>query len=186
MSPSTSSDESPPKTARSRNSVLRTDRLVLTTWTSEDLPDLDALHSDPVAMKHMTSGALHREQTRACLLRWRAEHSARGWSKWRIEAVNQKFVGRAGFGRAHNTRHREVGYLLASQFWGQGLATELLRALTRWHHDHLDDTLDPDLLAYVFPANTASRHALEKVGFEHVEANPRDSDQLLYRHRNHG
>ena len=169
--------------ARGRAAVLRTDRLVLTTWTSHDLPELEALHCDPVAMKYMVSGVLDRDQTRARLLSWQREHTAQGWSKWRVQHQDGRFVGRAGFSRAHETSCRELGYLVAPQFWGCGLATELVNALTRWHHQNFDATVDPDLLAYVLAANAASRRVLEKTGYECIGADSNDPRQLVYRSR---
>jgi RimJ/RimL family protein N-acetyltransferase len=163
--------------------VLRTDRLELTTWSSHDLPELAALHGDPVAMQHLASGMQNAEETRARLQSWQREHAAQGWSKWRVQTLDGRFVGRAGFSRAHKTRCREVGYLLAPQFWGCGLATELVNALTCRHHQNYDAALDPDLLAYVLSTNAASRHVLEKTGFRFLGADSNDPRQLIYRNR---
>ena len=169
--------------ARGRASVLRTDRLVLTTWTSHDLPELEALHGDPVAMTYMVSGVLNRDQTRARLLSWQREHTAQGWSKWRVQHQDGRFVGRAGFSRAHETSCREVGYLVAPQFWGCGLATEIVNALTRWHQQNAEAAVDPDLLAYVLAANAVSRHVLEKTGYKCIGVDSNDPRQLIYRSR---
>jgi RimJ/RimL family protein N-acetyltransferase len=166
-----------------RVAVLNTDRLLLTTWSLADLPDLQALHGNSEAMKHMASGVQDLRQTRARLRTWQAEHAEQGWSKWRVQQLDGAFVGRAGFSRAHGTNHREVGFLLAPQYWGRVLATELLRALTSWHHDSGDATLSTDLLAYAFAANTGSRRVLEKAGFELIGTDSSDPSQLVYRHR---
>ncbi|OAP24047.1 MULTISPECIES: GNAT family N-acetyltransferase [Amycolatopsis] len=150
-----------------REEILRTSRLRLTTWLPEDLDDLAALHADREVMQHMTSGPQTREATRERLERFIAEHRTRGWSKWRIEGA-PGFLGRAGFGLAHRSGHREVGYLLARAAWGAGLATELTRALRQWHDDHPEPALAPGLRAYVLPGNAASCRVLEKAGFRAV------------------
>ncbi|WP_037367136.1 GNAT family N-acetyltransferase [Amycolatopsis orientalis] len=159
-----------------REEILRTPRLRLTTWLPEDLDELAALHADPEVMRHMTTGPQRREATRARLETFIAEHRARGWSKWRVEGASG-FLGRAGFGVAHRSGHREVGYLLARAAWGAGLATELTQALRRWHEEHPEPALAPELRAYVLPGNAASCRVLEKAGFR--EAGEEDG-QLVF------
>ncbi|MDL4816589.1 GNAT family N-acetyltransferase [Actinomadura opuntiae] len=160
--------------------VLRTERLRVTVWTAGDADDLHRLHSDPAVMRQMTTGTQTRAQTRARIDTWIAEHAARGWSKWRVEDATGGFVGRAGFGQAHHTGHRELGYLLAPSRWGAGYATELVAALVRWHFSHPDAGLQSDLLAYVFPTNQASRRVLVKNHFTLLGPSPHAPDQLVY------
>lgn len=132
-------------------------------------------------MQYMASGMLNAQETRARLQSWQREHADQGWSKWRVQTLDGLFVGRAGFSRAHKTPCREVGYLLAPEFWGCGLATELVNALTDWHHQNYDAALDPDLLTYAFSTNAASRRVLEKAGFRFLGADSSDPRQLIYR-----
>ncbi|MFD2468734.1 GNAT family N-acetyltransferase [Amycolatopsis silviterrae] len=150
-----------------REEVLRTPRLRLTTWLPSDLDDLAALHADPEVMQHMTSGPQTRAATRERLETFMAEQQRWGWSKWRVEGASG-FLGRAGFGLTHRSGHREVGYLLARAAWGAGLATELTQALRRWHENHPEPALAPELRAYVLPGNAASRRVLSKAGFQEV------------------
>ncbi|WP_218926074.1 GNAT family N-acetyltransferase [Xylanimonas oleitrophica] len=152
----------------------------MTTWIPEDVDELHRLHSDPVVMSHMTKGVQDREQTRARITTWIAEHRVRGWSRWRVEDDSGTFMGRAGFGEAHGTGHRELGYLLAPARWGAGYASELVAALVRWHFEHLDPARERELRAYVVPGNEASRRVLEKNGFRLVGASPQAPDQLVY------
>lgn len=164
-----------------RQTILRTPRLVVTTWQPSDLEDLARLHGDPAAMQHMTTGVQSREATQERLREWIAEHEARGWSKWRVHDQAGALVGRAGFGTAHETGHREVGYLLSSPHWGRGLATELLQGLVRWHVEHPAPGLGLDLLAYVFQDNHGSRRVLAKYGFVEVAATTPRAGELAYR-----
>ena len=159
-----------------REEILRTPRLRLTTWLPSDLDDLAALHADPEVMRHMTTGPQTRAATRERLDAFIAEHRQRGWSKWRVEGATG-FLGRAGFGLAHRSGHREVGYLLARAAWGAGLATELTQALRQWHEEHPEPALAPELRAYVLPGNAASCRVLEKAGFR--EAGKEDG-QLVF------
>jgi [ribosomal protein S5]-alanine N-acetyltransferase len=60
----------------------------------------------------------------------------------------------------------ELGYTLARQAWGRGYATELGRSLLTYAFEVLDAER---VVAQVEPANTASRHVLEKLGMAEVE-----------------
>ena len=59
-------------------------------------------------------------------------------------------------------RSAEIGYWLAETFWGQGIATAALRAVTDYAFANYDLAR---LEAYVFEWNPASMKVLEKVGY---------------------
>ncbi len=155
--------------AQPRSVVLRTARLRLTTWTPGDLADLHALHADPRTMRYMRSGVEDEAASRARLDLYLGEQAELGWTKWRVEDAFGATVGRAGFKPAGDRRHRELGYLLAPDVWGQGLASELIPALLRWHEEHPEPDFDPQVYAFVEPENAASRRVLIKAGFEFVD-----------------
>ena len=150
--------------ASRRTVVLETAHARLTTWLPADLPELRALHADPRTMRYMRSGVEDELRTRARLDTWLREQAERGWTKWRAEDTGGAMIGRAGFSASTDGRRRELGYLLAPAHWGQGLATELARALVHWHEEH-PDGVDRALGAFAFADNLASRRVLEKVGF---------------------
>lgn len=148
-----------------RQTILSTPRLTLTTWQESDLADFHALHADPVTMRFFLSGPYDGAQAARRLADFREEQAGRGWTKWRVQDVGGRTVGRGGFGLTDDGTHRELGYLLARDLWGQGMATELAHALTEWHFAHPDPRLSWDLLAFAHVDNAASRRVLEKVGF---------------------
>ena len=59
-------------------------------------------------------------------------------------------------------RSAEIGYWLGEPFWGRGIATEALRAVTEYAFRHFDICR---LEAGVFDWNPASARVLEKVGY---------------------
>ncbi|KAI1369487.1 acetyltransferase [Xylaria arbuscula] len=61
----------------------------------------------------------------------------------------------------HGTR--ELGYWVARKFWGRGIMTDAVRALTRWAFANVPDLLRVE--ATVFEGNEASARVLAKVGF---------------------
>ena len=57
----------------------------------------------------------------------------------------------------------EIGYWLGETFWGRGIVTEAVVALTEWGFTELGLAR---LFAPVFARNTASARVLEKAGYE--------------------
>ncbi len=81
-------------------------------------------------------------------------------------------------------RSAEIGYWLAEPFWGQGIATKAVRALTEYAFSNLDLIR---LYAMVFEWNPASVRVLEKAGYtsegrlrKSVTKDGKTIDQLLY------
>lgn len=58
----------------------------------------------------------------------------------------------------------EIGYWLGEEFWGRGIATAAVRALTRYGFEAQGLVR---LYAAVFEGNRASMRVLEKCGYEH-------------------
>src|SRR5262249_29206509 len=69
---------------------------------------------------------------------------------------------------AHYTPCVEIGWRLASEYWGRGLATEGAREIVRYTFDVLGFE---DLVATTVPANMRSRRVMERLGMIH---NPSD------------
>lgn len=78
----------------------------------------------------------------------------------------------------------EIGYWLGEPFWGRGIATEAVRAVTAYAFEYFDVCR---LEAGVFEWNPASMRVLEKVGYVRegrarlgVTKDGRRGDRLLY------
>ncbi|MFM7401693.1 MAG: GNAT family N-acetyltransferase [Bacteroidota bacterium] len=59
-------------------------------------------------------------------------------------------------------RDIEIGYVLAREYWGRGLATEITQGMIKYAIANFNPPL---ILAYTDPANAASNRVLEKCGF---------------------
>jgi RimJ/RimL family protein N-acetyltransferase len=59
-------------------------------------------------------------------------------------------------------RSAELGYWLGEPYWGKGIATRAVRAMTEWGFANLDVNR---IFAYVFGWNASSARVLEKAGF---------------------
>ncbi|WP_422927736.1 GNAT family N-acetyltransferase [Singulisphaera sp. PoT] len=101
-------------------------------------------------------------------------------------AVDDVAVGGIGIEPQGDVARRsaEIGYWLGREFWGRGIATSALRAMTDWAFANFEICR---LHAGVFAWNPASARVLEKAGYT-LEGRLRSSvfkdghmtDQLLY------
>ena len=101
-------------------------------------------------------------------------------------AVDDEAVGGIGYILQVDVAYRsaEIGYWLGEEFWGRGLATNALKAVTDlafMQHDICR------LYAHVFEWNTASARVLEKAGYivegrlkKSVTKDGKTIDQLMY------
>lgn len=80
-------------------------------------------------------------------------------------AVDGKAVGGIGlvFRDDINSCRAEIGYWLGEAYWGRGIVTEAVRALTVWAFDTFDLA---SIYAGVLEWNPASMRVLEKAGYK--------------------
>lgn len=79
--------------------------------------------------------------------------------------MNGEAIGGVGFllGRDIARMTAEMGYWLSEEFWGQGIATRVVAAMSDWALDNYNLTR---VFAMAFAYNAASIRVLEKAGFE--------------------
>ncbi|MFT3710801.1 MAG: GNAT family N-acetyltransferase [Archangium sp.] len=146
--------------------MLSTARLLLRQWRDEDLAPFAALNADPEVMRHFP-GLLNREESDSMASRIRALIDAQGFGLWAAEH-DGRFVGFIGLNRprftAHFTPCVELGWRLAREAQGRGLATEGAREVLRFARTRL--TGEPRV-SFTVPDNTASRRVMEKIGLTH-------------------
>jgi ribosomal-protein-alanine N-acetyltransferase len=144
--------------------ILETDRLLLRTWTREDVADVLRVYSDPEVTRFLGTGAPDQtqEDARKRLERQIARQEKYGHTMWAtIEKATGQLVGSCGLIPLEDTGEIEVGYHLGRWVWGRGYATEGARACL----DHGFHRLGLDrIVAVVVPANLASVRVLEKIG----------------------
>jgi ribosomal-protein-alanine N-acetyltransferase len=143
---------------------LETARLLLTRPGDADLPDLTAMHTDPRVMATL-GGLRSAEEVQAMHGRLLAGWERDGFGWWVARhRPDHRFVGRGGLRpvQVGGRGEVEVGYGLAAEFWGRGLATELAREAVRVGFEVLSL---PELVSFTLPTNARSRRVMERVGF---------------------
>ena len=145
---------------------LTTPRLRLRPFTLADHDEIHAIYADPEVMRYVGAGPHATLAETAAALRTYGDVLAKlGYSFLAVtERDGGALVGDAGLHPFAGTGPDvELGYTLARSAWGKGYATEAAEALV----DHAFGPLGlPRVLAQVEPANTGSRHVLDKLGME--------------------
>jgi RimJ/RimL family protein N-acetyltransferase len=147
---------------------IETERLVLRALTEADTPALHRIYGDAETMRHVGRS---RRPTADLAATGRVVDFVRrhdelhGFSMWAIdERDGDAVVGIAGliYVEGHGPEV-EAAYLLRSDRWGRGYATEALRAILAVGHGELGL---PRIVALAYPENDASRHVMEKAGMK--------------------
>ena len=152
---------------RSNSSMIiaSTQRLKLRHFNICDGRAMDGVFGDAEVMRY-GPGVQRPEWVRAWLRDCLEDYYQKwGFGLWAIvEKSKQQVIGYCGityFPDLDGRPETELGYRLASPFWGRGYGTEAAIAV----RDYAFETLClPRLVAIVDPANTASIRIVEKVG----------------------
>ena len=145
--------------------LLSTPRLILRALASSDLHDLYEYASDP-EIDHYTPWDHYKniEEARENLNEFLEAYEKHGFWAWGIEhRSDKKLIGIININKPGYDRKVEVGYTIARNYWGQGLATEALQALIRYGFEKLALSR---IEAVVLPENKASSKVLLKAGMQ--------------------
>lgn len=143
---------------------LYTERFLLTQVQSEDQTFLFKALSDPQAMPHNGIYFKTFEETRI-QLEWYEKNWTGGTGiHWKIVSKNTGenigVISVYNFKPEH--RKAEIGYWIVPQFWGKGIATEVIQPVIEyWQKEKGLHRLE----ASIETQNTASVRVLEKAGF---------------------
>lgn len=139
--------------------VLETPRLILRPRRVEDADALHAAFADAELMTYW-SGPPHEtvEQTRADFAREAPE-----WRRWAITRKgDDTAVGLVAAGEKRQGNVTELGYMLAREHWGGGIAREAVSAVI----DQVFAEGQRRVFADTDPDNLGSRALLERLGFK--------------------
>ena len=121
--------------------ILETKRLLLRRLLPTDFDDLFVLYSDPEVRRYFPEGTLTREETQEELewfLNGHPEHPELGlWAT--IHKQTGRFIGRCGLlpWTIDGQYEVEVAYMIAKEFWRQGLGTEAAQGILDYGFDTL-------------------------------------------------
>ena len=147
---------------------VETARLYLRRFDSGDLDAFAAMNADADVIRYIGDGKPQtRSQTQmrlnAILDHW--DHHGFGLCAI-VDKATHEFIGFCGLQYLNSTSEIEIGYRLAKEFWGRGIATEAASASLKYGFDELG--LDR-IVAVVHPENVVSQRVIQKIGLQYVK-----------------
>jgi ribosomal-protein-alanine N-acetyltransferase len=146
-----------------------------------DFADLYVLHRDKRVLAAFHATANSEAETREFLDRKLAHWREHGFGIWMFRDSAGAFVGRCGIHRwrFEELDEVELGYVVRSDLWSQGYATEMGSAVM----EHAAGLLGlRELVGFTLHENARSRRVLEKLGFTFERTFVDDGEDLvLYR-----
>ena len=145
--------------------ILETDRLIFRHLLPDDLDQLFVLYSDPEIRRYFPEGTLTYEETKEELewfLNGHPKHPELGLWATILKESNQ-LIGRCGLlpWTIEGRYEVEVAYMIAKEYWRQGLGTEAAGAILQYGFEQLGLSR---LICLIDPANDASRRVAVKIG----------------------
>jgi len=145
--------------------TLTTERLTLRNWKAADREPFARLNGDPRVMEYLGEPLSHKQNDEV-VDRIEAHFKTHGFGLCAAElAESGDFIGFIGLAvpafEAAFTPCVEIGWRLAAEYWGRGLATEGAREVLRYAFEKLKL---PELVSMTAVGNERSRHVMEKLG----------------------
>ena len=150
---------------------LVTPRLLLRRWRPEDREPYARLSADPRVMEFFPA-PLSREESDAQIQRFESSFEEHGFGMFAVERREAPgCIGRLGLlpatFSAPFTPCVEIGWVLAAEHWGLGLAAEGAREVLR--HGFTALALN-EIFSWTAVVNFRSRRVMEKIGLRHDPA----------------
>lgn len=152
--------------------ILETERLILRRFRNEDIPLMAAISGDKNVMLYFPDTQT-LEETEQFITHINEHHEQYGYSLYAVELKESKeFAGFIGlncptFKIPHFTPKClpivEIGWRLASHFWGKGYATEGAKAVL---NHALSDCSLKEVISFTAKINTPSIRVMEKIGLK--------------------
>ena len=149
--------------------MLQTNRLLIRPYEDLDFSFMYAMNRDPEVMKYIREPVTEVAPVRERIEQMKAYRTRFPKLGTFVVALQSSgvLVGNAVIRHADYQPEREIeiGYLVAKEFWGQGLATELVARVCDYVFQELKVQ---EVFAFTEEGNSASNRVLEKNGFQLV------------------
>ena len=143
--------------------IFETERLRVRELQQSDFQGLYAMFNDPLVMRYYPS-TRDEGATQEWLDRMIGYYTESGYALWALDRkADNAFVGQCGLleQNVDGQQELEIGYLLSSEHWHQGYATEAARACKSYAFEKLGR---PYVISLIRPINTPSRAVAERNG----------------------
>lgn len=148
--------------------ILETERCLVRETTVEDVEEFYRIYSEPSIVKYMEPLYEDPEEEKAYARDYIEQvYAFYNFGMWTVtEKRSGEVIGRAGIFYREGCELPELGFVIAADRQGQGLATEVCSAILRYGYEEL---CFDKILAFVQPGNTASHRVCDKLGMRKME-----------------
>jgi RimJ/RimL family protein N-acetyltransferase len=156
---------------------VHTERLVMRGFREDDLDELAAISADAEVTRWVgDENGLSRQETWRRMAYWVGHWELRGFGQWALEERETgRLVGRTGLLQPEGWPGLEVGWLVAHEHWGRGIAPEAGRAAIEWAREELGADR---IISLIEDHNHNSARVAEKLGMR-VEGRTRILDEQI-------
>ena len=146
--------------------MLRTERIQLRDYEEQDADFLFSLLADERMMRYIGNGQVRNEEEGRAFYKWiKGTYSINpdlGLKAAELRSSGER-IGHAGLvpQTIDGEEYIEIGYWIAPDYWGVGLASETALALKQYGEQRLQLA---EMICLIQPGNAASRKVAEKIG----------------------
>lgn len=146
--------------------IIETERAILRPFVPADYEAVYAFGSHPEVNRYTGDIVIQSPEEAEKLIRkiWLNDYQTYGYGRWAtIYKADQRLIGFAGLKYLPEIDETDIGYRFLPEYWGQGLATEVSKAIIRYGFEVLKL---PRIIGIAMPENIASSRVLEKIGLQ--------------------
>src|ERR1700739_767491 len=159
--------------------ALKTERLILREWNATDREPFARMNADARVLEYLGE-RMSRKRSDEVADRIEAHFRTHGFGLCAAELTEGgEFIGFIGLAvpafEAAFTPCVEIGWRLAAEYWGAGLATEGAREIVRYAFEELGRA---ELVSLTASGNERSRRVMAKLGMTHDAAENFDHPQI--------
>jgi ribosomal-protein-alanine N-acetyltransferase len=145
--------------------MMETERLLIQNWELEDWLAFRPIATDPNVMRYITGGVPWPDDVIQAWVERQIDNArATGFCLWKlVDKTNGRLVGFCGLQFLGTTGEVEIGWWLASDCWGRGLATEAARQVLSCGFEAAGLKR---IVAVARPENLASVNIMNKLGMQ--------------------
>lgn len=149
--------------AAGRMGRLETERLVVRGWREAEWLALRPIATDPEVMRFIAHGRPWTDdEIRRLVARQIEDEKRLGFCLGAVlEKPDERLIGLCGIGPLGKSDEIEIGWWLARDRWGRGLATEAARRMLRFGFESAGLGR---IISVARPQNTASHAVMERIG----------------------
>ncbi|MGD0967317.1 MAG: GNAT family N-acetyltransferase [Candidatus Aquilonibacter sp.] len=146
--------------------IVETERLLLRRWNDQDVAEAVPIYAKPEVMEYIPGGVWSPARTARAITRMRELDIEQGFGFYPVVVKSLgTIIGHCGLGRLEQTPEIEVAYILDSPHWGQGYASEAVRATVAYAFSKLKISR---IVAVAFPENVRSIGVMRAAGMSPV------------------